>query len=578
MSGYAFEDGTVHQEWAAPPDDVNGRLTGTNGAATGAHQAHVAPNEFRNPIACSECHEVPTTAIHTLNHSLDLPFGPLSKSQGAEPTWDAKTLTCGSNYCHGNFNFNGVLGKAASLTWGGSLTGCTTCHDMPPAGHAYSSSADPKSCSGCHGGTVNGDGTINVADGLHINGQKDGGGGGSCDSCHWFPNSLTKPATGAHLAHYGLTEAEGSTTFGDLEDLEAKFPVATPTEAPSKYAFGCGNCHPIDIGQHSMGSGSTVAKVVLYEAGAPADTLKAKNSPTASYDATAKTCSGVYCHSSGQAAWSGTIATNTVQYPIPSPRPPPVMVDVSYPTFATTPSWSDGGPLGCDGCHGNPPRYPSAGPGSPGGNNHLAVDSYMWVVGHFRGIGAVGHADMHGNAIDTETSITCQTCHFNTTDPSPSSAGTSGFYWLETSGNYDVAGTNPAQGVVSCVSCHNTAGSAPADMASSPPGAGKVLPLRHVNGARDVTFDNRTTVDQAISYLPASPNTPSKPYWRANEPTSDWTNKVWNGTTVSFSLETSTYDQTTKTCTVACHAPLRWGAPHTWSWSNCGNCHPSYAY
>lgn len=104
-----------------------------------------------------------------------------------------------------------------------------------------------------------------------------------------------------------------------------------------------------------------------------------------------------------------------------------------------------------------------------------------------------------------------------------------------------------------------------------------MLPLRHVNGTRDVAFDDRTTVDQLIPYLPAAPNTPAKPYWRASEPTSDWTGAVWNGTTVSFDLVGSTYNPTSKTCTVACHAPLQWGAPHTWSWSNCGNCHPSYA-
>ena len=144
-ANYVFADGGINQAWAAPPDDVNGRLTGVNGSATGAHQAHVAANEFRSPIACSECHLVPATAIHPLNHSLDLPFGPLSKSQGAVPLWDASTLTCSANYCHGNFNYGGVLGKAASLSWTGSLTGCTTCHGMPPTGHgAVTGAPDPQ--------------------------------------------------------------------------------------------------------------------------------------------------------------------------------------------------------------------------------------------------------------------------------------------------------------------------------------------------------------------------------------------------------------------------------------------------
>lgn len=541
-AGYDF---ALHADWAAPPDDVSMRLTGVSSGAAGAHQKHVNPNipsPVRSPIACSECHVVPETAIHTLNSSLDLPFGPLSRSQGAQPTWDASRLTCGANYCHGNFNYSGVVGvgAASSLAWTGTLNGCVTCHGMPPSGHAYGGSTDPVSCSGCHPDTVHADGTIDLAKGAHINGQKDAA-GGACDACHWFPNSATKPATGAHLAHYGLAAEQGATRFGDLESLQDKYPGATPTEAPAAYAFGCGNCHPIDMGQHSMGSGSTVAKVWLYEAFAPSTSLKGKNSTSAAYDATAKTCSGVYCHSSGQGS----------------------------PTYRTTPAWTSTTPLTCASCHDNPPRYVSGGAGTATANSHLGVDSWSWVVGHFGGIGAVGHADRHGAVGQQETAITCQTCHFDTTDPA--STGVSGFYWLDTTGNYAFAGTDPAQGSVQCTACHTGAGNATVK-------AGKVLPLRHVNGTRDVVFDGRTAIDPAISYLPIAPNNPIRPYYRTNDKTFTWLNGIVNGTGSSFSLQPgSSYDPATKTCTVACHnlvpASLLqtvWGAPFAW---DCQYCH-----
>lgn len=529
-AGYVFAEGQANQEWAAPPDDVNGRLTGTSGAAVGAHQAHVAPNEFRSPVACSECHVVPTTAIHFLNHSLDLPFGPLSQSQGAVPQWDAATLTCSANYCHGNFTYGSVQGKAASLSWGGSLTGCTTCHDMPPAGHAYSANPDPVSCASCHPDTVLSDGTIDLAKGRHINGEKDAS-GGACDSCHWFPNSATRLPTGAHLAHYGLATTDGGGSgFGDLQILEDKFPTATPTTAPAKYAFGCGNCHPMDMAQHSMGSGSSVAKVFLYEAGAPADSLKSKNAPSAAYDATAKTCSGVYCHSSGQ----------------------------EIPTYVVSPAWDSGTKLGCSDCHANPPKYPSGGPGGATANSHVQLDNestpYPW--GHFglpmtnashpqHGQGTVYDYWTGQTYFSDAAPMTCQTCHAETTDPLNTVPG--GFYYLDTTGDYNLP--NGWGVTYACTTCH--------DGTRAPQGTGKVLPLRHVNGSRDVAFDARTGNPGATA-PPGTADDPLRPYWITNGSTSNagWpnTNVTFVGTTAQWDLSPARYNAADKTCTnVTCH-------------------------
>ncbi|HET8722644.1 MAG TPA: CxxxxCH/CxxCH domain-containing protein, partial [Anaeromyxobacteraceae bacterium] len=337
-AGYDF---ALHPEWAAPPDDVQGRLTGTNGAAAGAHQRHLTGSTLRGPLPCSECHVVPETAIHPLNASLDLPFGPLATGGGTlKPVWTASTLTCASTWCHGSFK-NGA--GANPVTWTGGAAACGSCHGVPPAGTHPGVSATT-ACSGCHPGYTRT--SVNLA--THVNGVIDAA-GGACDSCHGFP-----PATGAHLTHFGLTSTQGTSGYGDLRVLEDFFGSATPTSAPAMYAFGCGNCHPVDPARHGMNDGSTVAKVVLND-GSGTGGMKALNATTAAYDAGAKTCSGVYCHSSGQAA----------------------------PTYVTTPVWTSTEKIGCAGCHENPPRYASGGGGTATANSHVQLDNDGWPWGHF---------------------------------------------------------------------------------------------------------------------------------------------------------------------------------------------------
>jgi predicted CxxxxCH...CXXCH cytochrome family protein len=219
----------------------------------------------------------------------------------------------------------------------------------------------------------------------------------------------------------------------------------------------------MNMSQHSMGSGSTVAKVLLFEAAAPAGTLKARNAPTAAYNASAKTCSGVYCHSSGQES----------------------------PAFAVSPAWTSTTPLGCGGCHGNPPRYPSGGALSDTANGHIWLDPGGWVGGHILGLPGEMMYSRHGGGSPysptaNASPMTCETCHYDTTDPA--SRGPSGFYWLDTAGEYEVGGLSPPR----CDSCHS-AGSAYAPLAK-----GRGLPLRHVNGTRDVVFDRRTALPGSI--------------------------------------------------------------------------------
>jgi predicted CxxxxCH...CXXCH cytochrome family protein len=499
-------------------------------SAVGAHLSHTRASFARSALACTECHAPVCTPAQTSN----VVFGALAAAGGAQPAWNPATKTCSGVYCHG-----ATLSRPGGpVAWAyvdpavvrPPSQACVLCHGYPPS--SPHDAAAPTDCHGCHG-SVAADGSIDIAGGLHVNGTLDVS-GGACGSCHAMP-----PATGAHVAHYGL---QGGSGFSDVSTLQDRYPTATPTSAPAVYAFGCGNCHP--GGRHRDG----VVDVVLYDASAPAGSLKARAAPTAAYDRSTRTCNGVYCHSSGQAT----------------------------PAYVATPGWFSGAHLGCAGCHTNPPAYPSGGAGTVTANSHLDLAQDGYEFGHFLGMPGPTHTSKHGgnwSATDDAAPITCQSCHYETTDPSHT--GPSGFYYLDTSGTYTLpGGVDPGwQATIQCGACHS------AGSATAPTQGGKVLPLRHVNGVRDVVFDPRTTLP-VISWLPAAPDRPVGPYWMTGASASmPYPSSVrFTGGTVSFGLGAAGYDRATKTCTnVACHLVEQpvWGTPYIYSGSvTCNACHP----
>lgn len=440
------------------------------------------------------------------------------------------------------------------------IVGCIACHTSTVAGTHPSQMPTSAICQSCHG-LKHGANFPDCA-GCHNVHSTEAAGGGGCSMCHDFP-----PTSGAHAAHYALEGTEGSYT--DLKTLEERDPAATMETAPKVYAFGCAVCHSVDEANHMNGQ----VDVILYEAAADPASIKARNAVSAAYNADG-TCSGVYCHSSGQ-------ETPTYQT-----------------TLAWLPEWRlSTDPLACDACHGNPPRYPSGGLGAATANSHIALRSDGYTGGHFSGIRGPGHTPQHGNPFGrTEESspMTCQTCHYETTDPA--SAGPDGFYWLNTSGNYQMPGmVDPTieAGFV-CGTCHN-----PNDPDGRPAvGVGELLPLRHVNGKRDVKFDPRETIPSGVAGLPAAPNTPERPIWftKASK-TQPWPTTgapiTWTGTssnwTRSWSLSNATYDPATKTCTnTSCHVYFEnynktgwptnpvWGMPFGKDPYGCRPCHNYY--
>jgi hypothetical protein len=66
--------------------------------AVGAHQSHLNPPAtaaFAGPIACNECHVVPTDLTHATRPPANpIRFGTLATATGAPATYDPITLGC----------------------------------------------------------------------------------------------------------------------------------------------------------------------------------------------------------------------------------------------------------------------------------------------------------------------------------------------------------------------------------------------------------------------------------------------------------------------------------------------------
>lgn len=535
---------------AAPPTSVGG-ATATTEIAVGAHQAHVIAGRLRGPIGCGECHVVPADmpehqagiAAIAAGTASRVAFGALADRGAGVATWDRVTERCSNTYCHGANLAHGGSNLAPQWTLvdpvGHGEAACGACHDYPPAA-PHTSSID---CSSCHSLTVEADdSTIKVGAGgssTHVDGLLTIDDlGGSCTLCHGFP-----PVSGAHATHTSADVA----AYGSLEQTDD----ALPADA-TQYAFGCGHCHPLDFAEHARHFSEGIgAMVTLTPVAGTAASLRGLNSVTASFDPVGGACNGVYCHSTGQAS----------------------------PGFVPSPGWSSGASLGCSGCHANPPSYASGGAGAAAANSHVGSLSFAGDVleaGHYGGFPAVSHSySKHGGALQPTTAywygessapITCQTCHFDTADGA--NAGPSGFYYLDTAGHYEVGGT--AGITLSCTSCHD---GTPAQ------GTGAVRPYFHVNGARDVAFDRRATLDVTGTLtLPAAPNTPTRPYWFSDA--SAWVADLlpgnMDGTTLSLDLTAATWNASDKSCgAVACHfnrTSVQWGEPLDAS-ATCRVCH-----
>ena len=175
---------------AAPPIDTAGASTGV---AVGTHLGHVNPaaaGAVYKPVACSECHPNNTSNAHS-NSVVNVTF---ATATGANLGAFTATLVQGNGtttqttcatYCHGSsLNATTTRGSVATWTWNSAVAAdCGSCHESPPTTANHHNAAALTTCAGCHGGTVNAAGVVNVAGGLHVNGAIDTS-TFTCTSCH----------------------------------------------------------------------------------------------------------------------------------------------------------------------------------------------------------------------------------------------------------------------------------------------------------------------------------------------------------------------------------------------------------
>jgi len=212
---------------AAPGRDTLGN-TATTAPFVGAHKSHLNISSISQPIACNQCHTVPAagdpTHYSTFPSPVALTWGTLATAGSVTPSWNGTAYTC-TNYCHGASLTGGSLTKPNWTVVNGTQAACGTCHGAPPP--SPHPAATLLQCHGCHSGTVNADGTINVAGGLHVDGIIEIT-GGTCTSCHGnskittYPldaappvdtsgnTATTSPGVGAHQVHLVNTDLRSS--------------------------------------------------------------------------------------------------------------------------------------------------------------------------------------------------------------------------------------------------------------------------------------------------------------------------------------------------------------------------------
>jgi predicted CxxxxCH...CXXCH cytochrome family protein len=138
----------------------------------GAHQAHLTAGQFRAPLTCDNCHQVPSS-LHSQGHidsagpaEVTFVAGNLATTGRAEPTYSTANATCGSVYCHGagtKADRDTASTKVTSLVWNGpsSQVVCGSCHGVPPQdGSVAHTGRTLTECVNCHDQSVTSSGEI----------------------------------------------------------------------------------------------------------------------------------------------------------------------------------------------------------------------------------------------------------------------------------------------------------------------------------------------------------------------------------------------------------------------------------
>ena len=343
------------------------------------------------------------------------------------------------------------------------FTSCdTACHGGPPNNTAFKHAnyeinvniANYFGATGTYNGTTKpGDGYSSCSNvSCHYNTTTPAWGTATpinCVGCHTLAVLL---ASGSHAKHISATA------------IPTMYNYTANRSTSSEYDFGCSNCHPLILTNHTNNS----INVTLKKDEAGVGSLRAKNSATAiginvansGMTGTSKTsvvCTAAYCHSNGNAA---------------------ALV------YAVTPDWYGGSftnPDRCANCHGNAPNSTIAGSKAHYNNRFLGYTSNpgghqigihaMKIYSSPAGLAHAGTASSssHGNS-GTSTTISCNICHYDTI----------------------TTARNDNNGV--CKTCHVSGNAVGATFGNPVAIANKA---KHVNGTVDVAFQPVTILSKA---------------------------------------------------------------------------------
>jgi len=300
--------------FAAPPVDPLGN-SATTAIGVGAHQAHVNAGAIAGPIACDECHVVPTNLNSHPSGTVNLTWGVLATTGGAAPSFNPAGATCSNTYCHGTTLNAGGTNHAPTWTIvDGTQDACGTCHAIPPppsTGHPVTTR-----CGACHPGYT--ESTVNVA--THINGTVEVY--ETCTSCHGDSTKTATPTDPLYAAPPLDVSGDTATTFPGVGAHQSHLNAGALS-----LAIACTECHvvPSSTADHPTGTLNVTFGF-----------LATTNNASPQWNAAQGTCSGVYCHGAIFST-GGTL---------------------------TTPNWTtvNGTQAACGTCHGIHPNVASGHP------------------------------------------------------------------------------------------------------------------------------------------------------------------------------------------------------------------------
>jgi predicted CxxxxCH...CXXCH cytochrome family protein len=182
-------DSTTHVSGKLTLGDGDGTCLACHTILDGAHTSHLqGTHKLAAPIACNECHFVPTqvdSPSHFTDDGLAIVFplgdpGPLAHADSAIPIYAAPAMQCSGTYCHGS---GALLSKDTSVeiirdpiwTPGSGAGRCGTCHGLPPLDGVHDPHWQITQCATCHPKSVDAYGAIIFTNGqsTHLNGVVD---------------------------------------------------------------------------------------------------------------------------------------------------------------------------------------------------------------------------------------------------------------------------------------------------------------------------------------------------------------------------------------------------------------------